>query len=258
MATQQPQSLGIPDISGNTLEEIRASVQFWMQEVFNHLDRISGARGTPKYLRDIDANGKRITSLGAPTNDLDAQRVDHCLHSSGPGTDFNAQGAGILNVKDAEQMTQAPNLGQIKALQEASISAALPIGFIGIWYGSIASIPAGWALCDGNNGTPDLTDVFLMGAGSTYNPGDSGGAATINIAHTHSADGTLATDSDSTGPTGTETVDNDGAGLTVAVASSSHTHAHTHDVTGDTDSQLSATQSVLNPYKAYAFIMRIS
>jgi len=50
-----------------------------------------------------------------------------------------------------------------------------------MWSGSIVSIPAGWVLCDGTNGTPDLRDKFIVGAGGTYNPGDTGGAAT----HTH-------------------------------------------------------------------------
>lgn len=47
------------------------------------------------------------------------------------------------------------------------------------WSGAIADIPAGWALCDGNNGTPDLTDKFIIGAGSSFNPGDT---ATTNVA----------------------------------------------------------------------------
>lgn len=50
-----------------------------------------------------------------------------------------------------------------------------------MWSGSIVSIPAGWVLCDGANGTPDLRDKFIVGAGGTYNPGDTGGAAS----HTH-------------------------------------------------------------------------
>ena len=42
-----------------------------------------------------------------------------------------------------------------------------------LWSGAIVDIPAGWALCDGNNGTPDLRDVFIVGAGSLLNPGDT-------------------------------------------------------------------------------------
>ena len=47
-------------------------------------------------------------------------------------------------------------------------------GAILAWYGTIAKIPNGWVICDGTNGTPDLRDRFLVGAGSSYSPGDSG------------------------------------------------------------------------------------
>lgn len=42
-----------------------------------------------------------------------------------------------------------------------------------LWSGAIVDIPAGWALCDGNNGTPDLRDRIVIGAGTTYDPGDT-------------------------------------------------------------------------------------
>jgi hypothetical protein len=56
----------------------------------------------------------------------------------------------------------------------------------------VAAVPAGWALCNGSNGTPDLTGRFLVGAGAAYNPGDIGGADTVVLteaqlpAHSHS------------------------------------------------------------------------
>ena len=55
----------------------------------------------------------------------------------------------------------------------------VPGGFIGMWSGSAETIPTGWALCDGTNGTPDLTDRFILGAGKAYQPGATGGAATV-------------------------------------------------------------------------------
>lgn len=48
---------------------------------------------------------------------------------------------------------------------------------IAMWSGTIGNVPAGWALCDGNNGTPDLSRRFLRGAKGSFNPGDLGGAA---------------------------------------------------------------------------------
>ena len=42
--------------------------------------------------------------------------------------------------------------------------APLPFGAIIMWFGSIASIPSGWALCDGSQNTPDLRNRFIVGA----------------------------------------------------------------------------------------------
>jgi len=44
-----------------------------------------------------------------------------------------------------------------------------------MWQGSIATVPDAWALCDGNNGTPNLRDRFLRASGAADNPGDTGG-----------------------------------------------------------------------------------
>lgn len=77
---------------------------------------------------------------------------------------------------------------------------AVPAGIIMLWSGSVASIPDGWELCNGLNGTPDLTDKFIVGAGSlTYDPGDSGGSTshthvnTMDAAGTHTHTLTIAT-----------------------------------------------------------------
>ena len=44
-----------------------------------------------------------------------------------------------------------------------------------IWSGDSANIPDGWVLCDGTNGTPNLSDKFVLGAGTKYKCGDTGG-----------------------------------------------------------------------------------
>lgn len=64
----------------------------------------------------------------------------------------------------------------------------MPSGGIIMWSGSVASIPAGWYLCNGANGTPDLRDRFVIGAGSTYAVGATGGSKdAIVVAHSHTA-----------------------------------------------------------------------
>lgn len=57
----------------------------------------------------------------------------------------------------------------------------LPKGVIVMWSGSTNSIPTGWALCDGNNGTPNLKDRFVVGAGGEYKVNDKGGAKTVTL-----------------------------------------------------------------------------
>ena len=51
----------------------------------------------------------------------------------------------------------------------------IPAGAIIMWSGSIGSIPAGYVLCNGSNGTPDLRDRFIVGSGNNYSVGSSGG-----------------------------------------------------------------------------------
>jgi microcystin-dependent protein len=47
------------------------------------------------------------------------------------------------------------------------------------------SAPSGWAFCNGTNGTPDLRDRFIVGAGNTYAQGATGGEATVKLLTEH-------------------------------------------------------------------------
>ena len=71
----------------------------------------------------------------------------------------------------------------------------VPIGLIAMWYGSVASIPDGWALCDGSSATrtdgagsittPNLVNRFVRGADgdapSPAVPGQTSGANAVAI-----------------------------------------------------------------------------
>ncbi len=91
----------------------------------------------------------------------------------------------VLQNADAVLIQTLDNIYPI--LQNAPASApAVPSGCILLWSGSTGSIPAGWYLCNGSNGTPDLRDRFIVGAGNGYAVGAIGGQtdATL-VAHTH-------------------------------------------------------------------------
>lgn len=81
----------------------------------------------------------------------------------------------------------------------------VPPGAIMAWKGTIATIPAGWVFCNGDNGTPDWRNVMLAGAQE-----DNGGVAKTNIS----------------------------GALTQSGGALGHTHTftgngHVHDFTGD-------------------------
>ena len=60
-------------------------------------------------------------------------------------------------------------------------SPAVPSGCILIWSGSAGSIPSGFVICDGTNGTPDLRNSFIIGAGNSYTVGQTGGSTSATL-----------------------------------------------------------------------------
>ena len=173
-------------------------------------------------------------------------------------------------LKDANDTTiqTYDNLYGIIGTQPAT-GATIPAGLISMWSGSIGSIPSGWYLCDGSNGTPNLTDKFIIGAGSTYAVNGTGGVSSVTLttnnmpAHTHTA---TVTD-----PGHTHVIATPVTGLTSGGASgwqgtntgnsytqsSSSTNTATTGISVSNASAGSGTSfSVLNPYYALAFIQK--
>jgi hypothetical protein len=142
-----------------------------------------------------------------------------------------------------------------------SLSNILPSGVIVMWSGSVASIPAGWLLCNGSNGTPDLRDRFVVGAGSTYNPAATGGSANaIVVSHTHSATSVVTDPGHAhsyNAPSGTD--DGGFGGSVVDSIISATTGAAATGITVATtisSSGSSGTNANLPPYYALAYIMK--
>ena len=126
-----------------------------------------------------------------------------------------------------------------------------------MWGGSILSLPQGYALCDGTAGTPDLRNRFIVGSGSTYSTGSTGGAAdAVVVAHTHTV-----TDPGHTHPVEGSTPNNfqddrngsEQTRLGTTTTTSSATTGITINTTGE-----SGIGKNLPPYYALAFIQRVS
>jgi hypothetical protein len=171
----------------------------------------------------------------------------------------------VLQNADAVLIQTLDNIYPI--LQNAPASApAVPTGGIILWSGSTGSIPATWYLCDGTNGTPDLRNSFIVGAGSTYAVNATGGSAdAIVVSHTHTATSTsTVTDpghihavqySEST--TGTSYHGESGDTLTGTFNTNSNTTGITvATATTNTSTGVSGTNANLPPYYALAYIMK--
>lgn len=88
----------------------------------------------------------------------------------------------IVTVKIYRTGESTPRISlDVKRLSKEAKADSVPSGTILPWYGNLSNIPSGFALCNGSNGTPDLRDRFLVGAGYSYNLGNTGGANTVTL-----------------------------------------------------------------------------
>lgn len=85
----------------------------------------------------------------------------------------------VVNVYEGSETT--PRASLTFKRYSVSSGSSVPAGSIIPWYGNLANIPDGFALCDGKNGTPDLRDRFLVGAGNAYKLGDIGGENSVKL-----------------------------------------------------------------------------
>lgn len=144
-------------------------------------------------------------------------------------------------------------------------SATFTAGMIMLWSGSTGTIPSGWQICDGTNGTPDLRNRFIVGAGSTYAVNATGGSAdAIVVSHSHTATSSV-TDPGHTHTANTYFEDSGtrpgfmGSATNVGLSSAT-TNSATTGITVSTSvasTGSSGTNANLPPYYALAYIMKL-
>jgi hypothetical protein len=166
--------------------------------------------------------------------------------------DFSVMGNGYVGIGTPSPNSKLEVAGTIHSTSDGykfpdgssqTTAAIIPSGVIVMWHGTLATIPSGWALCDGTNGTPNLTDKFVYGCSASENTGATGGDST----HSHTVDIDLTLVGGSTASVWN--VDNVWMSATVADC------IHRHWV--DPDPTTSSTSSNLPPYYKLAFIMKL-
>lgn len=134
------------------------------------------------------------------------------------------------------------------------IDAGIPSGTIAFWKGSEATIPSGWYLCNGSNGTPDLRNRFIIAVGTNHAYGSTGGASHKTLSsktfavgtheitgdelpsHNHSYDDAYYTSmSGASGISTSYGESSDHTSSTNSATSTAHGHTGSYFTGGDTD-----------------------
>jgi len=234
------------------------------------------------YSKSVNFAVKDTLQSGDPNKIVSGAEID---------TEFNNISSASTTKIDKVPAAQTNNVAKFTATGAIAdtgspASALIPSGGIIMWSGLITSIPTGWGLCDGSNGTPDLRNRFVVGAGDQYDRNDTGGADSVTLTEAqmpshnhgmstegnHSHSGSTSTDGEHTHRYGQNRTTGEGGSDVIASAydfddfstssAGSHSHSlninsngdHTHTInnTGGGDSHENRP-----PYLALAFIMKL-
>lgn len=227
---------------------------------------------------------------------LESAPYINSLNAANPSsTDSVAQADDHIRLIKSAIKATFPNVTGPVTVTQDSLNSPLPSGIIVMWSGAVA--PTGWSLCDGTNGTPDLRNRFVVGAGTSFTLGTTGGslassaagghthteasagghnhggvtgdtALTVNQipSHTHTWSGT-STAEDNNYTAGSNWLREGStvasSSFTVTTTATGEGAAHNHSITTDgshthtINSVADHTHSVTPPYYALAYIMKI-
>lgn len=152
------------------------------------------------YVKTVWANGeapaisadnlnKLESQYDEAKSDIDDVAADLTTHET--DTDAHGRTGGVLPLTQLPALTEnyvwKGNSSNRPEAVSFDPSSAIPTGVICMWSGTLAAVPSGWALCDGNNGTPNLLDRFVVGVPTNgTNPGATGGSTSkTTTGHTH-------------------------------------------------------------------------
>jgi hypothetical protein len=150
--------------------------------------QVVGAGGTT--IGKFTVRGRCVNGGGVQGIDVRAAWLSSAGMANSAALDFNSTNSSLFRA-DEGNVNLPYSWNHPKAFLIASAGggsnllcgaggALVPPGGIIIWSGPAASIPPGWALCDGSAGTPNLSDRFIVGAGPNYGAAGTPGGTTNN------------------------------------------------------------------------------
>jgi hypothetical protein len=92
-----------------------------------------------------------ITTYGTGISGVTVQDTGSGVGTSSGVTTINFTGTDV-NVTSS--------VGNTVNVDISAASTTLPVGSIIMWYGTAATVPANWHICDGTSGTPNLVNKF--------------------------------------------------------------------------------------------------
>jgi len=240
------------------------------------------------YTKATDFAAKDALTTGDPAKIVKGNEIDAEFNAIATAINSKANTASptFTGIPAAPTAAAGTNTTQL-ATTAYVLANGVPSGAIMMWSGTIATIPSGWYLCDGTNGTPNLTNKFIIGAdaddggaaktsitGSATQTGGSKDAIVVSHSHTGSTASAgshehylvkaatniggldaskYVAQTESSGTPNDYTLQGhpDAANIGRSSAAGAHTHSVTVDSAGS-----SGTNANLSPYFALAYIMK--
>ena len=215
------------------------------------------------YTKATNFASKDALSTGNPAKVIKGTEIDaeYTAIASAISSKADSNSPTFTGTPLAPTASSGTNTTQI-ATTAFVLANGVPSGMIALWSGSVASVPSGWYLCNGSNGTPDLRDRFVVGAGSTYAVAATGGSANaIVVSHNHTAT-SVVTDPGHEHSTVTGSPPIEGVSLSPGSSvrtGSANTGTQTTGITVATTNASagsSGTNANLPPYYALCYIMK--
>ena len=145
---------------------------------FGTAGQVLSSDGTDtKWINTSDTNVGSASNVGTNVNSTDADQFITFVGSSSGNNPIRVD-AGIKYNPSTNRLTAGSFAGDGSALTGVE---SFVTGMIILWYGNTGNVPTGFVLCDGNNSTPDLRDRFVIGAGNSFNAGDTGGNNSLTL-----------------------------------------------------------------------------